>query len=265
MSLVFAGIAPHPPLLIPTIGKDAIKKVAQTKKAMEQLEQNLYLTHPEILIIISPHGSYFSDAFTMNIAPEFETDLRDFGDLATKLKFKGEMNLSSMIRESSKDQKFPTTAISEKNLDHGSSVPLYYLASHLSKVQILPLGFCDLDWKTHLDFGYMIKERIMETNKRVAVIASGDLSHALLTDAPAGYNEAGPEFDAKIQELLSTNNVAGMLQLDKDFIANAAECGFRSFLILMGILQGVHYTYKSYSYEGPFGVGYLVADFALSV
>jgi len=265
MSLVFAGISPHPPLLIPTIGKEAVKKVEKTKNALEILEQELYLTHPEILIIISPHGSYFSDAFTLNIAPEYETDLREFGDLATKMKFKGEMNITSLLRESSKDQNFSTAVISEKKLDHGAAVPLYYLAKHLTNIPIIPMGFCDLDWKTHLDFGYMVKERIMETNKRVAVIASGDLSHALMTEAPAGYNPAGPEFDAKIQELLSTNNIAGMLQMDKQFVSDAAECGFRSFLILMGILRGVHYTYKSLSYEGPFGVGYLTANFALSV
>lgn len=265
MALVFAGISPHPPLLIPTIGKDAVKKVEKTKKALEQLEEDLYLTHPEILIIISPHGSFFKDAFTLNICQQYETDLRDFGDLATKLKFRGEMNLTSLIQESGKEQKFPISVISEKFLDHGAAVPLYYLANHLPNIPIIPIGFCDCDWKTHLDFGYMLKERIMESNKRIAVIASGDLSHALMTDSPAGFNPAGAEFDAKIQELLSTNNTAGMLQLDRQFVDSAAECGFRSFLILMGILRGVHYTYKSYSYEGPFGVGYLTANFALSV
>jgi len=35
MSLVFAAITPHPPLLIPSIGKDVIKKVDKTKKALE--------------------------------------------------------------------------------------------------------------------------------------------------------------------------------------------------------------------------------------
>jgi len=263
MPLVFAGISPHPPLLIPTIGKDSIKKVEKTKQALELLEQDLYVTHPEFIVVISPHGSYFSDAFTINVAPEFTTDFRDFGDLSTKLKFKGEMNISSWIRESSKEANYPTVMISEPNLDHGSAVPLYYLAKHLPNVPILPIGFCDLDWKTHLDFGHLIKERIMESNKRVAVIASGDLSHALMTDAPAGYNAAGPEFDKKIQELLADNNVAGMMQLDKQFVSDAAECGFRSFLILMGILQNMEHVYKSYCYEGPFGVGYLTANFSL--
>ena len=72
----------------------------------------------------------------------------------------------------------------------------------------------------------MLKEKIMDFNKRVAVIASGDLSHALSTDAPAGFNPAGAEFNAKIQELLSSRNTTGLLNLDPTLVQNASECGF---------------------------------------
>lgn len=263
MSLVFAGIVPHPPLLIPTIGKDNLKQIEQTKQALKKLEEDLYLSRPDVILIISPHGSFFKDAFTINMNPEYETDLREFGDITTKLKFKGEMELFSLIRETSKHKNYPTAIISETKLDHGSAVPLFYLTGHLPNISILPIGFSSLDWKTHADFGYMLKEIIAESTKRVAVIASGDLSHALMTEAPAGYNPAGEKFDAKIQELLAANNAAGMLQLDKEFVTEAAECGFRSFLILMGILRNVNYNYKQYSYQGPFGVGYLVANLVI--
>ncbi|PIT87830.1 MAG: hypothetical protein COU31_00675 [Candidatus Magasanikbacteria bacterium CG10_big_fil_rev_8_21_14_0_10_40_10] len=261
MSLVFVAITPHPPLLIPSIGKKNLVKVEKTKKALESLQEDLYLSHPDILIVISPHGSYFNDAFTINMNPVYYSDLKEFGDITTKLEFKGEMNLSSYIRESGKENNFSVAMISEPKLDHGSIVPLYYLTPHLEKCAILPMGFCGLDWKTHVDFGYMIKNDIANIDKRVAVIASGDLSHALQTDAPAGYNQAGEEFDKKIRQLLENKNTAGMLQLDPQFVADAAECGFRSFLILMGILRNMDFTYKEYNYEAPFGVGYLTANF----
>jgi aromatic ring-opening dioxygenase LigB subunit len=125
------------------------------------------------------------------------------------------------------------------------------------------MGFCDLDWKTHLDFGYLVKEKILDTNKRVAVIASGDLSHALSADSPAGFNPVGIKFDEKIQELLANGNAVGMLQLEADFVKNASECGFKAFLILMGILKNLDYTYRQHSYEAPFGVGYLTANFII--
>lgn len=263
MSLVFAAITPHPPMLIPSIGQGALKKLEKTKLALERLEQKLYVAHPDVIIILAPHGSYFNDAFTLDSNPQYQTDLKSFGDLATKIKFSGETVLSNLIREAAKKEHLPLTMISEPKLEHSSSVPLFYLAKHLPKIKIIPIGFCDLDWKTHVAFGALLKDQIAQTNKRVAVIASGDLSHALMTDSPAGYNPAGVEFDNKIQELLASHNLAGMLQMDKEMVGSASECGFRSFLILMGILQGMQTTYKSFAYEAPFGIGYLTANFIL--
>lgn len=263
MSLVFAALTPHPPLLIPSIGKEAIKKIDKTKRALEKLEEDLYLSHPELIIIISPHGHLLPDAFTINVNPEFETNLTDFGDLTTRLTFRGEMDLASTIREEAKKENFPVVLLSNQSLDHGVAVPLFYLTSHLKQIDILPLGFCNLDYRRHVDFGYFLKECIMNSNKRIAVIASGDLSHSLTTDAPAGFHPSGKIFDNKIQELLATHNTTGFLQLEPDFIEEAAACGFRSLLILMGILRGINFKYKFYNYEAPFGVGYLTAYFAL--
>jgi AmmeMemoRadiSam system protein B len=215
-----------------------------------------------VLLIISPHGSYFPDVFTINFCTEYTADLRDFGDLSTKLSFRGDSEMTHRLRDATKRKGFPATMISEPNLDHGTSVPLYFLTRHLPQLKIIQLGFCDLDFKTHLDFGVLLKEQIAMTNHRIAVVASGDLSHALSTDAPAGFNRRGPEFDQKIRELLMTQNFSGLLQIDKQFVEDAAECGLRSFLILLGVLQGTRYDYRELSYEAPFGVGYLTARFA---
>ncbi|HRY36319.1 MAG TPA: AmmeMemoRadiSam system protein B [Candidatus Magasanikbacteria bacterium] len=259
MSLVFAGITPHPPMLLPTIGKDETKKIDKTKKAFSVMEQRLYASHPDVIIIISPHGSYFVDAFTVNSCPEYETDFKEFGDISTKIKFKGETSLAYKIRKAAFSQNLPTATISEFKLDHGSGVPLYFLTSHLKNFSLLQLGFCDLSHKNHVEFGNVLQELILSSNKRIAVIASGDMSHSLTSDSPAGFSPEGKKFDAKIQELLSQQSISGFLQLSPDFINAAAECGLRSLLILLGIIQGVRCSYHQLNYEAPFGVGYLTA------
>lgn len=259
MSLVFAGITPHPPLLLPTVGKDEIKKVEKTKKALLTLEHQLYASHPDVVVIISPHGSYFADAFTINSCPEYETDFKEFGDISTKLKFKGEAALTYKIRKASFEQNLPTATISEPQLDHGSGVPLYFLTAHLKNFNLLQLGFCDLPYKSHVEFGNVLQEIIQNSNKRIAVIASGDMSHALISDSPAGFSPEGKRFDAKIQEILAHQSISGILQMTPEFIESAAECGLRSLLILLGILQGVNCSYRQINYEAPFGVGYLTA------
>jgi len=261
MSLVFAAITPHPPLLIPNIGKEEVKKVENTQKALETLEQDLYLSKPEVLLIISPHSSLFREAFTINNHDSFVSDFEQFGDLSTKLTWKSANFLGARIMHQALEAKIPVQQVSEHKLDHGTTVPLYFLTRHLPEIKILPLGYSGLDNKTHLQFGEILKEIIMESGKRVAVVASGDLSHGLTTNAPAGYSKVGKEFDDKLIELLQTRNTTGIMSMDEKFVEEAAQCGYRSFLILLGILKNLDYQFKNYSYEGPFGVGYLVGNF----
>lgn len=264
MSLVFAAITPHPPLLIPTIGKESAKKLAKTAAAFTRLAEDIYLAKPEVLFVISPHGKLLPDALTINFCEKYETDLREFGDLATRLKFKGAGPLASRLWQETKQAPFKSVVISEPRLDYGVAVPLYCLTQHLPNIQILPIGFAtELDLKTHLDFGTLLKEFIMKSNQRIAVIASADLSHALASDAPAGFNPRAAEFDAAVQALLAAHNTAGLVQLEPKLVAAAAECGLRSILIMLGILRNINYTFEAFSYETPFGVGYLTANFVL--
>lgn len=261
--LVFAAITPHPPLIIPNIGKDEIKKVEKTRSAFEKLEQDLYLAKPDIIFIISPHGSYFSDAFTINAHTNFITNFKEFGDLETKKEWNGDPKIASDIDCLQNKIDMPIRMISQEELDHGSCIPLFLLTEHLPNVKVLPIGYSELSNKKHLDFGYMLKDIIMNTDKRIAVIASGDLSHGLSEDAPAGFTPVGKEFDNKLIELLETRNTAGIINMDEKFVEEAAQCGYRSILILLGVIKNMDYQFKNYSYEAPFGVGYLVGNFVL--
>ncbi len=260
MPLVFGSIAPHPPILIPTIGGDNLKSIKKTADALKELEEDLYAAKPDSLIVISPHGQIAPDTFLINASPDFTSDLEQFGDFSTKLKLSGDLELGSKLEESAEDNSVPLNLINEQALDHGVSVPLYYLSQHLDKIKILPISYCLLDFKTHFKFGQVIGKEAVKSNKRVAIIASGDLSHRLTEGAPAGYNPEGKKFDSQLVKLLEENNVEGILNLDPALIEEAGECGLRSFIILLGIFSQTEYNIRVMSYEGPFGVGYLVAS-----
>mgnify|MGYP001612270929 FL=1 len=263
MSLVFAALSPHPPLLIPNIGKKNISKLAETKKALEKLEESLYVSYPDTILIISPHGHSFPDVFGINASPTFTTDFARFGDLATTHNFKADLPFISQITAAAKRKHFPFVLHLDPGLDYGSSVPLFYLTRHLPKVKIIPVSFSQLDHKTHMDFGYLLKEEIMKTPERVAVIASADLSHRLSDKGPGGFSPDGAKFDETVIAALKNLNSAALLNMDPQITANAAACGLRSILILLGILRHVNYDLKILSYEKPLGVGYLTAEFAL--
>jgi AmmeMemoRadiSam system protein B len=121
-----------------------------------------------------------------------------------------------------------------------------------------------LDNQAHLEFGKALKDLIQNTDKRVAVIASGDLSHCLTEDAPAPYSSQGKIFDEQIVKLVENCDATSLVNLDSKLVEQAAECGLRSILILMGIVSDMNCHPEIFSYEGPFGVGYLVAEIKLT-
>lgn len=264
MSLVFSATTPHPPILIPGVGKKNLKKISKTRKALQDLEYDLYAVKPDSLIIISPHGVIAPDCFLINVASQYEGQFEEFGDFTTKVNFEGDLELISNIKEAAEENGLTLNLVSQTKLDHGSSVPLYYLLHHLSETRIIPLSYCLLNFKSHLELGKIIQKEILKTNKRVAVIASGDLSHRLTEEAPAGFSPRGQEFDQTLIQLLKIKNVEGIINLDSELIEEAGECGLRSFIILLGVLDNIDYKPRILSYEGPFGVGYLVANFDLS-
>ncbi len=261
--LTFAAITPHPPVLIPTIGKENIKQIKETVETMEELEKKIYEARPETVIIISPHGSILPDAFSINLNPTYYGSLEEFGDFTTKFEFKTDTALAYRIKELMEDKNIPLILTSEPHLDHGVTVPLYFLTKRLNNIKLLPVGYSLLDFKTHFNFGDYLKEIILNEEKKIAVVASGDLSHRLTEEAPAGFSVRGKEFDQKLVELINNKNTAGILNLDPALIEEAGECGFRSIIILLGLLERINYTPEILSYEGPFGIGYLVTNFKL--
>lgn len=264
MSLIFSAISPHPPIIIPSIGKEDAKKAEKTIAAMKELEGDLYVAQPDVIFIISPHSLMNKDAFSLNLANEFKSNLSEFNYAEKELSFNCEIELISKIKEAADKFSLPLNIISQPILDHGVCVPLYYLTQHLPKIKIVPISFSMLNVDLHYRFGEILKKVANQSNKRVAIIASGDLSHRLAADAPAGYAAEGAAFDHLLIDFLTKGKFADILKIDTNLIENAGECGYRSIAIALGAVANQNIKFKKLSYESPFGVGYLVAELNFS-
>ena len=155
----------------------------------------------------------------------------------------------------------PLQLISDPRLDHGTSIPLYLLSRHLPDIKIIPLYYSGLNLAAHYNFGQLLKNELLSAKARIAVIASGDLSHRLTENAPAGYNPKAKKFDKKLINCLLRKETNQIINFNHNFIADAGECGLKSIIILLGILEGARFEPELLSYESPLGVGYLVMNY----
>ncbi len=264
MPLVFAAVTPHPPLSIPNIGKDKTELLQKTIRAFERLREELYTSHPTSIIIISPHAGLFKEAFSVNGHDLFESSFEEFGDFETKKEWKGSPGLAASVSNKALLEHIPLQIISSEKLDHGSSIPLYHLTEPLPQISVLPIGYSTLTTEKHLRLGILLKDICLNSPKRIAVIASGDLSHTLSDASPGGYQAAGETFDSSLQVLLKQSNSDGIIHMDQQIVSEAQECVYRSLLILLGIIKNMHYRFETLCYEAPLGVGYLSGVFHLS-
>lgn len=262
MSIVFSAITPHPPILIPSIGKDNLSQLKSTTDAFEKLRQGLEDSRPDSILLISPHGTIKQETFSLNLSPSFSGKLEEFGDFGTKKDWLGEVGLSHRLRESL-ETIAPLHLMHEKDLDHGVTIPLFLLTKNLPNVKVLPMYYSGLDAEAHFKIGKMLHSELQKSKSRIAVIASGDLSHRLSEDSPGGFSPRGKKFDNKLVELLQKKETEKIVEMDKNLVIEAGECGLRSILILLGIMSPIKNTPKLYSYEAPFGVGYMVMNFEL--
>ena len=147
-----------------------------------------------------------------------------------------------------------------RGLDHGVVVPLSFLAETPFRLVATGISYFYPPERQYA-LGVAIGRALRKTSKRVAVVASGDLSHCLIPGAPVAYNPRGKEFDLLLVKLLQENRVEEIVRLDPELVEEAAECGYRSILMLLGVFEGLEIETEVLSYEGPFGVGYAVATF----
>lgn len=257
MPILFSAIVPHTPLLLPSIGKENLKFLEQTLKGYAVLEKSLYALQPDTIVIISPHGNANLNSFSLNLCPQFCAEFSEFGDLSTKKTYQGNVILSHKIREGL-ETKAPLQLVSIDKLDYGCSVPLHLLTQNLSRVKIMPLYYSGLSYDAHYQFGLLFKKELGLSKERIAVIASGDLSHKLTKQSPAGYSAKAKKFDKKLIDNLKANDRESIINTDPELAVEMAECALKSILVLLGIIDNIKYTPRLYSYEYPFGVGYLV-------
>jgi len=262
-SIVFAGIAPHPPLLVPEVGGDRIKQVAASRRALQEFSRRLIETEPETVLVISPHSPLDPRVFTARATGQLRGDFREFYAPGVALTFENDLELLDAIKRAATDEGVELRDLARDHpLDHGAMVPLYYLHEAGWTGPIVVLGFTNQPVEKHLSFGRAINEAAQSINRRVAVVASGDLSHRLIVDGPYEFEPTAHLFDEQIVEAIRRGDSSAVTEIDPDLRNRAGECGYRSIVVALGSVGENPSQHQVLSYEGPFGVGYMVAVLA---
>jgi len=249
-------ICPHPPLLIPEVGGAARAKIAATVAAMEKLAASV--GEPETIVVISPHADDFGSAHAVKTSARLRGDFGRFRCPEAAYSYDNDVQFAELLLALAGDyRKIALTPDDGDVLDWGVLVPLSFLRPE----RIVSLSVVG-PYAEHRTLGQLVRRCAEELQRDTLFLASGDLSHALIHGAPAPYDPRGKIFDDEVVSLLGVGDFAGLTRIEPLLLSGAAECGLRSFVALGGFLgDDATVDPEILSYEGPYGVGYLVARF----
>ncbi|MFH0857364.1 MAG: class III extradiol dioxygenase subunit B-like domain-containing protein [Candidatus Magasanikbacteria bacterium] len=264
MPIVFAGIAPHSPLLLEHVGKEKTNDLKKTLQGLHKLEEELYLSEPDVLFLISDHNKLYHEISVIIGNETLHSSLEEVGDLTTKESWPGSPIIASKIATSIRKDGHALHIGYNEKLSYGSCIPLLFLTRHMKKLPVVPFGPGELESKELFHIGADIKTFCFEENTRVAILVTGNGAHTLSEKSPAGYHPDGEIFDTSIISHLETKNTLGIVNFDDTVQLNAKQSLYHPLLVLLGALKNTNFTFKNLSYEHPHGVGYLVGNFELS-
>lgn len=265
MSIVGAMMVPHPPIMLPEVGRGEEKKIEETTRSYEKAARLLADLKPETIVISSPHSVMYSDYFHISPGRGAKGDMSSFraGEVSINVDYDNEFT-DKLAREAMKID-FPAGVLGEKDprLDHGTMIPLYYINRYYSGYKIVRIGLSGLPLADHYRLGRLIQHISDELDRRVFFVGSGDLSHKLLKEGPYGFAPEGPKYDERIMDVMGRAAFDELFDFDESFCDKAAECGHRSFCIMAGALDGLDVSTDKLSHEGTFGVGYGVCTYSV--
>lgn len=259
---VYGAITPHPPIVLKAVGASRSAVTQATIDSLRLLGDLLERFRPDTLVVMSPHAPAVADAFAVLGMRRLHGDLAEFGASGAQVTAPGDPELAGALFAQAQAEDLPmidrVDMYADLDLDHGVIVPLSFMHRDPGwRLVVLSVG--KLGYDTHRILGRAVSRAAESIGRRVAFIASGDLSHRLTPEAPAGFTREGADFDALVVGHVERNDIAGLAGLDPDLVGHAGECGMRSMVALGGFLEGKGARSHVLSYEGPWGVGYMSA------
>ena len=264
MSIVGAVILPHPPALLPEVGRGQERELAKTAASFEEAAARLAQWAPDTLVFFTPHTVAYQDYFHISPGKHAAGSFAQFGTPSLELEADYDGELVDRICVHTREAMIPAGTFGEQDpdLDYGVMVPLYFIQKKLPGCRIVRIGLSGMTPLDHYRMGKCVAAAAADLDRRVAVVASGDLSHRLKEDGPYGFAPQGAEFDGQATRAMERGDFLAFLTMDDTLAMEAAQCGLCAFQMMAGTLDGIAVQPELLSYEGPFGIGYAAAVFA---
>lgn len=160
-------LMPHPPIIIPDIGKGEEKKIEETSLACNKIGREVADIKPDTIIIITPHATMFSDAISISDEERISGDLSQFRCTNIKMDIPIDKEFNVKLGTACHVEGIPSVLVDSEllrrynvnyELDHGSIVPLYFINKYYNDYKLVHITYSMIGDINLYKFGMEIKK-----------------------------------------------------------------------------------------------------------
>lgn len=191
-------MVPHPPLIVPAVGRGQERGIQDTIDSYKKIAQEIVELKPDTLVISTPHSIMYQDYFHISPGAGAYGDFSQFGAPQVRAQALYDTDFVQYLSELAAEAGIPAGTLGERNpyLDHATLIPLYFIneadPDFLKNTKIIRIGLSGLPLEEHYKLGELINQTADDLGRDIVYIASGDLSHVLKADGPYGYKKRRP-------------------------------------------------------------------------
>lgn len=258
-----AAAVPHPPIIVPAVGKGEEHKIEDITRAYEKAAEEILASQPETIVIVTPHGPSYADYIQLSSGPSARGDLQAFGDFTDHFLAQYDEELVKAAEKLATEQGIPmgTLGRQRQDLDHGTMIPLYFLRNRNPEIRIVRVSVGGPGDLIHYQARKILAQAASQLGRKIAVVASGDLSHCQKEGTHYGYRACGPAYDEKMMNIMGSASFDELLQMPVSEPDEAMACAQKPFAVLAGTLDGQSMQAETLGHSAVFGVGYGVVTY----
>ena len=240
------SMAPQGSATRPTLEQQK-KLRREAEAAFAALRTDLERSQPDVLIVVA--NDQFVNFFWNNIPTFFVTLADEVQGQFTRHKFhyRNHKELGREIVRAGMQHGIDFSFGEHVELQHTQNVPLYFLLPE-PKIPILPIYVNT--WvdpaptpKRCYQVGELIREVALTSPERVAILATGGLSH--FPGSPR-IGEIDTEFDHKLFEVMRQGKGSSLAEYSVDELLKAGDSEFLNWMVVVGAVGDAKATYTSY-------------------
>lgn len=227
MPIIFAAVTPNHPQL-KTDAASSSQTPSKTLEALKEMEGELYFMKPDTILLLTSYGSEIPETINVNI--ESKVSIGGEKIARTDMEFSSRMQ---MVMSNKVENNLRMAMVAEKNVDEHIATPLSLLLEHLPDTKVVILSTGNFDQEEHFKFGEFLRQEALESNKRIAIIATGCIEDF-------SSDQHSPALSPLFLEAIKNTKHEELLQVKEDVLKASHTDLFHPLAVLLGAIHHVN-------------------------